>query len=291
MTNKNIILIVELKGGLGNQLFQYFHGLYLKTTYKCDLYIDHRTGYCNDNYNREYELFKIINNIKTINHWLLFNIFILKFRLKYFKKLHKFSNYKIYEENITINLNNLFTNNKKCYIYIRGYWQSSYFPLYFKQKLNSIFNMDMIHNIQTNTFLNQIKVALCLRFYEETSSTKEYAINGKIKTIEDVDFILKEFEKDKSIKNYFVFSSLDSNCITLNSNKLITYLTPDFGYTDAVESLVFMIHAETLIITNSSLYWWGAFLGQYFQIGQKRKVYCPDNLLNENLLLDSWIKY
>ena len=81
---------IILKGGLGNQLFQFCKYLELKRIYNEEIYIDSFSGFFLDfKYKRNLEISKLINNNKNINKSLvLINIFLilLKKKITVYKK-------------------------------------------------------------------------------------------------------------------------------------------------------------------------------------------------------------
>jgi len=81
------MIIVRLKGGLGNQLFQYAFGRRVALLNKTDLYLDIENGFKGDFYKRNYmlNLFNIQEKIPV--QYYRNKIKLLNINIKLFEKL------------------------------------------------------------------------------------------------------------------------------------------------------------------------------------------------------------
>jgi hypothetical protein len=69
------------------------------------------------------------------------------------------------------------------------------------------------------------------------------------------------------------------------------FVTPDEGFEDAVDTLWLLSKCKHHVFTNSTFYWWGAFLSSNnFEIDQQH-IYAADNFLNQNIYFDNWHKF
>jgi len=127
MNKKQIVL--RVKGGLGNQLFQFNLGELISSRLGICVKYDIKTGYLNDGFNRSVCFFSIFKNSEQSIYRGYFNnllnlrilkIASVRFKLGLFKWFY-------YNEDNNINTNNLFSilkfNNKN--IILEGYWQNT----------------------------------------------------------------------------------------------------------------------------------------------------------------------
>ena len=175
-------LTLLLKGGLGNQMFQYAAARSISQKYNCNLYIDTKTGFNFDyKFNRKLEInqlntiYKESSSFKKIPLWFFgksarkalskknFSYYLFSF-FKYGYLLDNNRNFISKLNNIE-NINNLF---------IDGYFQSH---LYFQNISSQICNELKPPQSQKNNFRKiatsmrkQNSVAICIRLYEEVKN-------------------------------------------------------------------------------------------------------------------------
>lgn len=160
------MIIIQLKGGLGNQLFLVALGEYLKSLsiiVKYDIY----TGFENDyKYNRKLVIFGLIKKNDILFPKMSFGLYLIKFTAKLFP---------IFINNILSNgvepIEHLFSrmNNKRIH-YLDGYWFDS--KLY-----DANVNLNFLNNVckvlDLNHVSSQNSVAIHLRIYNESNYVNE----------------------------------------------------------------------------------------------------------------------
>ena len=204
-----------LKGGLGNQLFQVSKFLELSKKKFNDLKIDTQTGFLTDfKYKRRFEFQNLsITKYKTNHIHSFLNVCIL-FINKYFPSIINFLLVEIINDTKNISL-----IKKKKIMVFDGYFQ----------EFNSIYpNLRNLYKIVEPNFLkvkeskfrdliDEIKsyknsIALCIRFYEETSDPSKHAAkDSKSKSVDDYNKIIKELEEKLSDPHFFVFVQYENN--------------------------------------------------------------------------------
>ncbi len=123
--NKKII--IRIKGGLGNQLFQLNLGELISSELGIIVKYDIKTGYINDVFNREVCFFSIYKNNEHLVYKGFFNkllylrllkIVSLRFKLRFFKWIYL-------DENRNVDTSDLFAVIKSSgsKIILEGYWQ------------------------------------------------------------------------------------------------------------------------------------------------------------------------
>lgn len=269
------MIVIKLKGGLGNQMFQYAMYLYTKKVLKKDVYLD----------KSYYSIFsdKVrtlrINNLKTELN------FIRKSKLNeliYFKKLY--FNKNTYKIGIILNLifnqkylleknvKNFKINNEE--LFLDGYWQNKEILKDISDDLKQHFKYKNKHS---ENFL----------YYKEIMETKDSIFIG----VRRGDYKLKKNKKifgflgkdyfhnamkiiNSKIKNphYFIFSD-DVNQVKkdkLFDYKNVTFIDKELN--DDVEEMILMSKAKHAIISNSTFNFWAAWM-----IGNNQKVVVSPN--------------
>ncbi|MCP1381208.1 alpha-1,2-fucosyltransferase [Runella salmonicolor] len=276
-----IVSIVELNGGLGNQMFIY--AFYYALSKKASFWlteIDVEASYTHHN---GYELSSIFKKIPPIKK---------KYQRR-IKKVHTTYLTKYIFRTVKENKSGIFQAvYSHCFPFIvyKGFWQSE---LYFKEYTSDIrnifqFQFDYLNTktkIIFDTITNCQSVSVHIRkgdysFNEELNGacTLEYYINA-----------IKIVEKKLENPVYFVFS--DDLEWVKNNFVFINYYLIDWNKdTDSWQDMFLMSTCKHNIIANSTFSWWGAWLNKYEQkivIAPKRwfKTWDAKDIVPQN-----WIK-
>lgn len=280
------MIIIGLKGGLGNQLFQYSFGRFLmiKNNEKVKFEFctpdrnDTQREYKLDNFNTKIEIASP-EEIKSVKRQGVFSQFIKKVRNKISKQYN-------------IGYNPAFEKTKEKYL--EGFWQSHKYlePIQnvlfreitlkkpiedkYKELLNKIVNSNSISiHIRRGDYVNDLKTkvthyAFGLEYYEKAIKT----IDSKI--------------QDPS---FFIFSD---DIMWVKDNLEINFPTIFVSSPDIkdFEELALMSKCKHNIIANSSFSFWGAWLNQ----NPNKIVIAPEKWNNiyqeeyKDLLPEEWIK-
>ena len=302
---------VYLCGGLGNQLFEYAAAKNLALKNNAKLIIDSKSGFVTDF--RDATKFSLqkekLKNVK----YKKFNLVFLFYRL--FKKIIninnfiiKIINYKLIDES-KINyfdqrINNIDFKNK---IFLMGYFQSHQ---YFEENSDKI--LEEIWPKKPNN-INYLKlsekisrdnsVSIGVRLHENINKEFGIKINDsrKKKMIKGIGGItpikfyvdsINEIVKKIDNPEFFIFSTKNSNIEQLISESDIlkkfpkTIITADKGFEDAYDNLWLMSNCKNFIISNSTLYWWGAYFSK--KKYKKNYVLCSSNFPNKDTCLKEW---
>lgn len=284
MAKKKLIYVVM--GGIGNQLFQYANAFALGKKYNLDILPEKTFAtISNFKFNRKYKLNLILDKIIEPNIKTRFMVILF-----FLAKKIKFEIFFRFVCEIT------HTEYKKILlerdnILLLGYWQSeNYFidcAAEINQKILLPSNGSKKFNDIQKLILNSNSVAICIRVYDELSSDKSI-VGGE----EDDYFYNKSIQLiEKRIKNpvYFIFSQKKYpilNKINIKSKKY--YITNENIDFDELFNLSLIVKCKYHIISNSSYYWWGAWLSERRKIS--KIIYASSKFSNTDAIPKRWNK-
>ena len=293
-----------LKGGLGNQMFQYAAARGLSYHYDCNLFIDTKLNFKLDyKYKRKLEIDKLNPKYKKANIFKTILFFIVgKLIGRYFNKFNKnfqsialFNNMYLIEKNYVF-LKELFYLRKTNYLYLDGYFQSyNYFEKIsnqlvqeFTPKASNKKNFKRIAKLMEK----QNSVAICIRLYEESSNPNIHFRSGQLTQANKIKKVLKKLNNiDKDLK-FYVFCTHKSKFLSeLDLPSDTSYLTADNGFKGTIDNLWLMTKAKHHIITNSSFYWWGAWLSEHLNKSNNKHVFISDEFINYDCKPPHWIYF
>lgn len=288
------MIIVQLSGGLGNQLFQYSFGKSLAIKNNCKLKLD--VSMFELDTKREYSLspFTIqaeiaskrdCNLLKGEN--LNFYDSVLK-RLFYSKaKIIIESNFYYCHENMEI----------KYPAYLIGYWQSEKYFKEFRQCILESFQIHIKASLANQIMLCKIQscnsISLHVRrgdFINEKSTNNVHGVCSTEYYKNAIDFIVNKI----SDPVFFIFSD-DTKWVNDNINIQYDFYVVEINdCKSAYEDLRLMSKCKYHILANSSFSWWGAWLNEFKdKIVVAPKIWFADLNLNNStsdLCPKEWIR-
>jgi hypothetical protein len=289
-----------LNGGLGNQMFQYATARALALRTNAELVLDSWSGFARDyQYRRHYELdglpvqARVATALERLPIWLyradtkcrgqksdviqrrLYGTFIIEKELRYLDEI-----------------NNRDFNSSA---WLLGYWQS---PLYFKDHADFLRGELMPPSPTQVRFLELGKilrekesVALGIRLYEESLTPANHARGGQMKTVAEVNSAIERLRSKHASAEFFVFCTHRSPLLAeLNLPEDAILVTHDDGYEGSLERLWLLAQCKHHIFTNSSYYWWGAWLSfaNYTHDSGAQHILAADNFINQDGLCEEW---
>ena len=262
-------LFMEVRSGLGNQLFQFAFGYALAHEFKkelvlCPSYFDSSWKYfLKKILGREARAFKLLNILKRESD------FVIDHAME--QRLSRRDIIVLKENEVDIQqIRSALSSNED--VYLRGYWQHPEFFSMFKEQLGQLIeptfplsrlcqktltrideNFVGIH-VRRGDFLTNRSFGACRIEYYNQAIRKMTSILGNPKIIvftNDSAWVNKQFNADVGYEIY-----------VNNSNR----------NTD-VEELYLMTKLNSLIISNSTFSWWGAYLNTT----REKRIICPTN--------------
>lgn len=271
------MILVNLKGGLGNQMFQYALGRVLSLKNNTELVLD--TSYFEISHpgatKREYalDIFEINNETKKCFK-------IIFFIKNIFSKKERFFNFdpKI-----------LMLKDGVC---LDGYWQSYKYFKNFEDVIRKDFTLKRIFSENIEGLAKKIKSenSVCVHIRRG-----DY-IGNKLHDVLGFDYYergLKEIEKRVKISNIYVFSDDIAWCKkNIKLEHSITFVGDEYSGQKAGGHLYLMSQCKNFLISNSTFSWWAAWLAE----NSHKVVVCPnkwfgDESINTNdLIPEDWIR-
>lgn len=257
-------IIVNIKGGLGNQLFCYASARYLSIKHKRKLVLDKRSGFVNDTYLRKFKL-RQLNLPKDIT-FLEQKSFTLS---NFSKRISKFIplRFRYYLRDKYLSAQKLsLAQRLKSNVYMDGYWQSeNYFPD-METLLQEEFRFSGNLPDSAKNILFQI---------QNTNSVMVHIRRKNYAHLLQAEYYKKSIETIKQkIENsvFFVFSDdfdwiKTNNIFDEHQYLLVDALQPDEELVD----FELMKSCQHAIVANSSFSWWAAWLIE----NEHKLIICP----------------
>ncbi len=291
---------IYLNGGLGNQMFQYATARALAMRTGAELVVDTWSGFVRDyQYHRSYELnylpiqARVATALERVPIWLfraenklrgqapnlvqqrLYGSFLVETELRFIEEIIHYRH--------------------AASTWLVGYWQS---PLYFQDYAEILCAELMPPQPTQQRFLDigQLlreteSVALGIRLYEESANPSAHAKDGLIKTVTEVNAAIARLLALQPNAKLFLFCTHRLPILAeLNLPDSTVFLTHDDGYEGAIERLWLLAQCKHHIFTNSSYYWWGAWLSKnvYSANYKSQHIFAADNFINQDGLCAEW---
>ncbi len=296
------MIIINLKGGLGNQMFQYALGYCLSKKKNTELYLDTRLmeehkikppprnvprDFDLDIFDIEKKIVKKIDLIKTLQ-------FSNSYRVRQIiaMNLDKLNLFCFYEKKRIFN-KRVFLNNFKN-IYLDGLWQSEKYFIDYRKDILNLFSFDKIKNLQENiTLLNKINfdksVCLNVRRTDFLTNPEHNVVNIDYYK-KALEILKKKFSKDLDV---YIFSDdlewCKENFQFLENKHFIEH---QYAGNKFFNYLYLMTCFKIFVIPNSSFAWWAAWLSKK----NDKVILVPEKwsgLVNQDfidIIPENWIK-
>ena len=281
------MIIVRLWGGIGNQLFQYALGEYLRNKTRHDIKYDVSSFGRSDKL-REFGLTLLNHELETvdnmhISHYtgVLNRLFILLFSIR---PNHKF----IWERHFSESMIDVLKDN--AVLYLQGYWQKEKYAQWLIENKSNLFEPKETVPFEIQSYFqitnNTDTVALHIRRGDYFQS--KYATTFGVCTVEYYQKALELISTKIDKFQLLVFSDdlewvKENIKLPIDSILVENYDIKQYWY------IYLMSKCKHNIISNSSFSWWGAFLNS----NKNKVVISPEKWLNTSdttIALDSWIK-
>lgn len=269
------MIIVKLRGGLGNQLFQYALGRKLAvqkgTVLKLEI-SDLKKG------NREFQLSKFNTHFRIATKTDLILIVLKKYKYLGLLLAQFFYKKKYYSKNPILKENSLLYNENiiECLddTYLVGYWQSEKYFKDIEQLLREEITLRSPLEGRVKEMMLEIekKESVCIHV-----RAGDYIANSEVR--KNIGVLPNEYycaavdEILKKVKNphFFIFSD-DINSAKKKMNLINEHTFVDVSDQRDYVDLYLMSRCKHFITANSSFSWWAAWLSPV----KEKKVYVPE---------------
>lgn len=294
--------IVNIIGGLGNQMFQYAFALALKEQNNGeDVFIDTQhfhtlffNKYKNTNLHNGFELHKVFKELKVpIADWkklIKVTYYIPNFILSRVarrvlpKRKSEFIEMKRFAYDSLV-----FERKGNCYY--EGYWQSINYYLPIKDKIIKEFDFGC-PNAYNKNILKKINESETVGMHIRRG---DYLYIPEFQGLCDLDYYqraIKEIQVTNRKITYLIFSNdikwCKENISPLVGKNEIIFVTENKGINSCWDMFL-MSQCDNLVIANSSFSWWGAFLNK-----RAKKIIAPIRWKNTEQNIDlfdpTWIR-
>lgn len=289
-------MIVNIIGGLGNQMFQYAFAYATTQDRKNRLQLD-ISGF--DSYGlRQYELHKFCTDVAVASASEIERLkfkkegYFSKFRRLVFKENKPFAN-SYYKEKCFQFDNGALNASEDAYF--DGYWQSEKYFSGCREELLTQFRLKTPVHSKSKTYQQKIQstqaVSLHIRRGDYVTNTKTNEFHGLC----SLDYYRKAvsfIQEREAQPHFFIFSDdLDWAKENLGFINDVAFVKLE---TDALdhEEMWLMSQCQHNIIANSSFSWWGAWLNENpNKIVLAPKRWFKDTSINtKDLIPESWVR-
>ncbi len=289
------MIITKLKGGLGNQMFQYAYGRYLSLKYNDNLLLD-LTEFDTRPNDADYSYREFSLNAYKLNCQAASEQEISRFRLFPRNKRELLMGIlyrKIFNYHIIIERKAQLLSGNEKNIYLNGYWQSEDYFREIRDVLLSDFALKEPLQNTASVWYSKIKakkqsVALHIRRGDYVTNKNAFDLLGAC-SLEYYYSAVRLMQKGNADANFFVFSD---DVLWVNENFKIDAPFEVVTTNEPATEIYLMSICQHNIIANSSFSWWGAWLNSH----ENKVVICPKNWYKQTQLdkpaitPEAWIK-
>jgi len=258
------MFIVRVKGGLGNQLFQYAFALSIsrmrRIPFKLDLHwfdLQEKRKFILDRYAIDYQIaidaeVDLVSRRKTQSIFQLMDV-LIRGRLPYYT-------HHVIAERINQFDDRVFRAPEDCYF--DGYWQNEKYFFQYRQALLSSLVLKKSIFFDASKLLDRIQQENSVSLHIRCG---DYIQDKRISSVyehQTMDYYTTAIETIRKTTNsplFCVFSD-DISWVKENMNFSSPVIFIDPQEKDACEELYLMSQCKHNIIANSSFSWWGAWL-------------------------------
>lgn len=261
------MVVVQLTGGLGNQLFQYAFAYYISSRHNLELVLD--TSSFESDALREYSLcaFDIDNRHLKLNsfRWLNQKKIVKIAKFLQLVKFFNFRPFRIVTEQEYGFKTRLLELDKLSNIYLKGYWQSEKYFRDISDIISYKFQITTQPSFENQQIMTQIhkqqSVSLHIRRGDYVNNIQVNAIHG-VCSLTYYERAVEHIENNIDSPHFFVFSDdIQWAKLNLRINHPTIYVGVN-NSDNAHEDLRLIQNCKHNIIANSTFSWWGAWLNQ-----------------------------
>jgi hypothetical protein len=287
---------VRLAGGLGNQLFQWSAGYAMARSSNGELVLDRISGFKTDfKYHRQYELGELALEGTSATPWGIAQFWTL-WLADQFGVRPESKDFACYFERPNVFMESVLNHSEGLGAFLSGYFQS---PKYFRglndeirQKLAPPTPNYWVYRALGEQMQSTPSLALGIRLYEETKDPAYHAHQGQLLNVLDVQRALDTMASELGELSVYVFCTHHSAVLDqLRYPGPVKFISADEGYSDTWGGLWLLSQCRHHLISNSSFYWWGAFLSESNYAQNEQVFMASRNFSNQEIYLPYWRQF
>lgn len=269
-------VVVRLKGGLGNQMFQYAAGFALASRLNARLILDTRSGFSRDwQYRREYALepFGLSACIPQTSKWSAKALELLPLYGMASKLRSTVPGTELFEQRQNKFDFSLLNAEPRRRIILDGYWQSERYFEDCGAELRSEFQLKAPKSAHFHQYAEKIAhephaVAIHFRQFDGNWPGGLNTVDGSY-----YEKAVGQILTSVPVPHFFVFTDAAHlpNLPAAIMDHGFTAITRREAPKSAAENLVLMSMCHDFIIANSTFSWWAAWLGE----GEDSLIFSP----------------
>ena len=246
-------IIVELQGGLGNQMFQYAFGKEISQLTNRNLILDLST------LNKDYK--DIVKRDFDLTIFNLSDVTVVNSFGEDYYKVSELTSPNLWNVNYYETIKKEIINYNHNNLYLEGYWQS---PILFSEKFNTIKEFSFKNPILKNSkdIFNEIKNTNSVMI----NIRRKDFVNNDFHGWYGIDFIMKSIKSLESKENdlhFFVFSDdidwCKNNLNFLKNHTLVDHTHSGYKFGNYIQ---LMTECKHFIVPNSTFAFWASFLSK-----------------------------
>jgi hypothetical protein len=292
---KHKTVIVQLMGGLGNQMFQYAAGRALAVRNNAELYVDANSGFARDKvYRRTFELGLMPIAAERAGLGKQAPYWLEKVRGRMTRACTDVIQGRawgtlIREASPTFQPRiPAFNNFDKAWMY--GYWQCERYFLdcadLISRELVPPAPEDAKFLAMAEKMSSCNSVAVGVRLFEEVPGTSKSGVGG-VTPAEFYKLTAQRLSQEINDLVFFVFCTTRSPALEkIELPGPAHYITHDNGFEGAISRLWLISRCRHHILSNSSFYWWGAWLAE--RKYSNARIIASDRFVNKDCVPGRW---
>jgi hypothetical protein len=309
-------IFAALSGGLGNQMFQYAAARSLAQRVGAELVLDTLSGFVRDRqYRRTYELGALPIQGRSARPAERLPIWLYRWKHRGGRlpgqpiERHWFGDFLVEAADghpsgtgktppqISFSHQPIFHQfAPRLSSWVVGHWQS---PRYFEDIATSL-QLELMPPAPAAANFRALgeelarseSVALGVRLYEESSNPGYHAFGGTLKGVGEIRSAIERLRTARPAARFYVFCTHRAPLLEqLQLPADTVFVTHDDGYSGTLERLWLLSRCQHHLFTNSSYYWWGAWLSAAVRGSEGQQIIAADNFINRDGLCAAWQRF
>ncbi len=287
------MIATTLGGGLGNQMFMYAMARAMSLRNGSSVAFNLHYGFdIDEQFRRKLELLNFNVDMGVKAQLATFDYKGARYTRFLYKELGfniLAPHYRIVKEKSPLHYQQELLDIHSKNVYLDGYWQCEKYFADYEDQIRKDFKIVTPISDKVKTELHEMQqgdnnlIFIGIRRYQECKSTRP----GMVLDEDYYNHAIELVESKVSSPKFVVFTQQPEWAKEhLHVNNPIMFAQPKNGELGTIGDLYLMTHCHHAIISNSSFYWWGAWLID----SDEKIIVSPNNFINVDSPCDNWIR-